>query len=153
MSTLTDVLDAVVSHALASGYFATVNGHEPVNAPVGGGITAGVWVDSLAPVRSSGLAAGSGLLTLQVRLYSSVVQEPQDAIDPALLDAVNGLMVAYSGDFQLGGIAGVRCVDLLGQSGTALSMRAGYSEQQDGVYRVMTVTVPILIDDLWAQVA
>jgi hypothetical protein len=99
------------------------------------------------------MAAGSGLLTLQVRLYSSAVQEPRDAIDPNLIDAVSGLMAAYSGDFQLGGITGVRCVDLLGQSGTALSARAGYLEQDGTVYRVLTITVPVILNDLWAQVA
>ena len=46
----------------------------------------------------------------------------------------------------------MRCVDLLGQAGVPLSARAGYLEMDDGaVYRVVTLTVPVLVNDLWSQ--
>jgi hypothetical protein len=32
-----------------------------------------------------------------------MIQEPQDAIDPLILDAANALFTAYNGDFELGG--------------------------------------------------
>lgn len=145
------ILDALISHAKASGLFETVNGHEPASAP-GHGLHAAVWVDSIGPADSSGLQATTGLLVFNVRIYTSVRSEPADAIDPALVDAVDALMTAYSGDFDLG--EQVRCVDLLGQAGTPLSARAGYLEMDDGaVFRVMTLTVPVLVNDLWEQVA
>ena len=149
---LTPIISAVVDHALASGLFEQVNGHEPANAPTSG-LTAGVWVDSITPVQSSGLASGSGRLALQVRLYTNVAPERLDAIDPEMLGAVDTLMTAYSGDFQLGLPGGVRCVDLLGQAGEPLSAKAGYLEQDGTVYRVMTITMPIILNDLWAQEA
>lgn len=144
------ILNVIQSHALASGLFERVNGHEPDSAP-GSGLTAAVWAQNIAPVRSSGLAATSGRLTFFVRLYSNVQQEPADAIDPALLAAVDTLLAAYSGDFELGG--NVREVDLLGETGTALSAQAGYLEMDGATYRIMDITLPLIINDLWQQVA
>lgn len=145
------ILSGVVSHALALGHFETVNGHEPVSPP-GNGITAAVWVQEIGPVPSgSGLRSTSGRLVLNVRLYTSMLQQPPDAIDPAMLGAVEALMRAYSGDFTLGGL--VRNVDLLGQSGAALAAQAGYIEQDGGVYRVMTLTLPLIVNDVWDQEA
>jgi hypothetical protein len=56
-----------------------------------------------------------------------MAQEPQDAIDPNLTDALSALIAAYSGDFDLGGP--VRDVDLLGAISPGLSARAGYINQ------------------------
>jgi hypothetical protein len=145
------ILDAVESHALASGYFAQVNGHEPKSPPTSG-ITAAVWVEQIGPARGgSGLNSTSSRLALYVRLYSSLVQQPVDAIDPDLMTALDALMAAYSGDFTLGGL--VRDVDLLGQFGEPLSARAGYLSEGGSEYRVLTITLPLIVSDLWEQVA
>jgi hypothetical protein len=146
---ITVILDGLVSHALASGLFERVNAHEPKSAP-GNGLTAAVWADEIGPdPGSSGLAATSGVVTFLVRLYTSMLSEPQDAIDPLMLSAVDTLMTAYSGDFELSGAA--RCVDLLGQTGKTLSAKAGYLNQDSKVYRVMTITVPVIVSDVWDQ--
>lgn len=144
------ILDTLVSHALSLGVFEQVNGHEPKNAP-GHGVTAAVWVQSIAPARTSGLAASSGLLVVNVRTYTGLRSQPEDAIDPNMLGAVDLLLAAYSGDFTLGGNA--RNIDLLGQHGQALSAEAGYLTQDGATYRVMTITVPLVINDLWEQAA
>jgi hypothetical protein len=145
------ILDAVESHALASGYFATVNGHEPKSPPVSG-ITCAVWVEQIGPARGgSGLDSTSSRLALYVRLYSSLMQQPADAIDPDLMTALDTLMAAYSGDFELDGL--VRQVDLLGTYGEPLSARAGYLAEAGGEYRVMTITLPLIVNDLWDQEA
>lgn len=143
------IIDAVVSHALASGHFERVNGHEPKSAP-GSGITGAVWVDATGPARgASGLAATTARLTLNVRLYTSMLAEPADAIDPRLMAAHDALMTAYSADFTLGGL--VRCVDLLGMSGVPLSSQAGYLIQDSAQYRVVTIVLPVLVNDVWEQ--
>jgi hypothetical protein len=142
------ILNQVVSHAMASGLFERVNAHEPKSAP-GNGLSAAVWVDTIGPVRSSGLAATSGRLALMVRVYTSMLAEPADAVDPNLVAAVDALLAAYSADFDLGGT--VRCVDLLGQAGEPLSARAGYLQQDNRLYRVMTITLPLIVNDLWTQ--
>lgn len=145
---ITSILDAVVSHALASGRFDAVNGHEPKSLPAAG-LTAAVWADRITPVRSSGLTSTSVLLVLNVRLYASAVQEPADAIDPGLIDAVDTLCAAYVGDYELGGL--VRQVDVRGQHGQPLDVRAGYLSQDGALLRVMTIALPLIVNDLWEE--
>lgn len=146
---ITTILDQVQSHALASGYFDAVNGSEP-KSPPGTGLTAAVWVEQIGPARgASSLIATSVRLAFYVRLYAPMNQEPADAIDPNLMKALDSLMAAYSGDFTLGGT--VRDVDLLGQFGDPLSARAGYLVESGNEYRVMTITLPVIVNDLWDQ--
>lgn len=145
------ILDAVVSHAMASGHFEKVNDHEPANAP-SHGLIAAVWTDSLQAVgRASGLASTTVLITFSVRVYTSIQSEPADAIDPNMMAAVDDLCAAYIGDFTLDGL--VRQVDVLGAHGQPLLVRAGYIQQSGAIYRVMTVTLPVIVNDLWEQVA
>ncbi|WP_367138851.1 MULTISPECIES: hypothetical protein [Streptomyces] len=145
------ILDAIVSHAMSLGYFETVNGHEPQSPPTSG-LTAAVWVEQIGPaVGASGLSATSTRLAFCVRLYTSLLQQPADAIDPQLMAALDALLAAYSGDFTLGGT--VRQVDLLGAFGDPLSARAGYLIESGAEYRVMTVTLPVIVNDLWDEVA
>jgi hypothetical protein len=99
----------------------------------------------------SGLAVSSARVVLNVRIYTSMLQEPQDAIDPAVADAVDALFTAYGGDFELGGA--VEAVDLLGMAGPGLSAQAGYLTIADKIYRVMTITLPLLVNDVWTQTA
>jgi hypothetical protein len=86
-----------------------------------------------------------------VRIYASAVSEPPDAIDPDMLAAVDDLCAAYTGDFELGGL--VRHVDLLGINGTPLDVRAGYLRQDGIEFRVMTIALPVVVNDLWNEVA
>ena len=142
---------AVLDHALASGLFDTVNGHEPKSAP-GLGLAAAVWADAIDPVPGgSGLNVTTMRLGLNLRIYSAMLQEPQDAIDPNILAAVSTLMAAYSGDFTLGGLLGAQGVDLLGRAGQALSARAGYLNQDNRIFRVMTILLPLIVPDCWEQ--
>lgn len=145
------ILDRITSHAMASGCFELVNGHEPTNAP-SNGLTAAVWVDQVQPaLNSSGLSSSSAVLLFYVRLYTSLRQQPQDAIDPAMVKALDALFTAYAGDFELGGDA--RMVDLRGVEGHPLSARAGYLNQDQGQYRVFTITLPVIVNDAWDEEA
>lgn len=143
------ILEAVQSHAAGLGHFRRVNRHEPKNAP-GTDLTAAVWVQRVAPLAlASGLAATSALVVVNIRAYTPMIAEPQDEIDPRLVDAVDALVNAYSGDFTLG--ARVRNVDLLGQFSEGLSAQAGYLEQDRKMFRVMTITLPLVVSDVWSQ--
>lgn len=145
------ILDGVVSHAMALGLFERVNTSEPKNAP-GNGLSCAIWADRIEPVALvSGLAATSARVAFMVRLYAGMLQQPQDAIDPNMLAAVDTLIDAYSGDFDLGGT--VKQVDLLGQHGVPLGAQAGYINQDNKLFRVMTVTVPVIVNDVWSQAA
>jgi hypothetical protein len=146
---ITGILDAVVSHAMATGLFERVNQHEPKNAP-GNGMRVAVWADTIEPYSGgSGLNSTSALISLNVRIYQNMVMEPQDMIDPMMMSAVDTLLTAYSGDFELGGV--VREVDLLGETGTPLSARAGYVPIDNKMFRVMTIVLPVIVNDAWAQ--
>jgi len=141
----------VESHAMASGYFDQVNGHEPKAKP-GNGITAAVWLQSIGPdPEASGLAATTAVVVLNVRVYTNMLSEPPDAIDPAVFAAVDKLISDYSSDFELAG--NVMAVDLLGMAGTPLNAEAGYLNQDGTLYRVMTITLPLLISNAWTQAA
>lgn len=141
---------SVQSHAETLGLFETVNLHEPKSKP-GTGLTCAIWADKIGPASgSSGLASTSVLVVFAVRLYTPMLQQPYDAIDPNMLSAVDALMGAYSGVFTLEGQ--VREVDLLGEFGTPLSAQAGYITQDGKLYRVMTLSLPLVVNDLWTQV-
>lgn len=149
-----NLLDRIVSHALASGYFDLVNGHEPKNAPdsSASSLVAAVWVETVRlALGSSGLDSSSAVVVFSVRIYTSMLQEPQDGIDPAVVKALDALYTAYAGDFELGGEA--RMVDLRGAEGTPLQAKAGYLNQDNKLYRVMTITLPVIVNDAWSESA
>jgi hypothetical protein len=144
-----DLFTKVESHALKLALFERVNTHEPKNAP-GKGLSAAIWVQRIGPAPTdSGLAATTARIELRVRIYSSMLQEPQDSIDPNILAAVVKLLEQYSEDFTLGGT--IRNVDVLGQTGEPLGAQAGYINQDGKMMRVMDITLPLIVNDVWTQ--
>ncbi len=143
------LFDQVVSYVQASGLFDRVNQFEPKASP-GSGLSAMVWVQSIDPEQAaSGLASTSGRVVLNIRVFTNMLAEPPDAIDPNVLTAVTTLIGTFSGDLHLGST--VRNVDLLGETGESLSAQAGYLNLDGTLYRVMTLVVPIVINDMWSQ--
>lgn len=142
------VTNAVATHAAESGHFDMVNRFEPKSAP-GNGLNCSVWVQNIKPA-SSGLNMTSVRFECSVRLYSPMLEEPQDQIDPDLSAAAWDLMTAYSGDFTLGGL--VESVDLLGKDGEPLSAEAGYVQIERPLFRIITITLPVKINDAFDQV-
>ncbi len=143
------ITDSVQSHAQSLGMFEVVTLHEPKSKPTSG-LTCGIWADRVAPYPAgSGLNTTTALVVMAVRLYMPMLSQPYDDIDTNMVAAVDALMRAYSGAFTLEGQ--VREVDLLGESGTSLSGQAGYIEQDRTMYRVYTITLPLIVNDLWAQ--
>lgn len=144
------LIEAVVSHAAASGYFQIVNTHEPKSAPIVPNLSAAVWVQSLGPwAPQSGLAATSARLVVNLRIFTDTLQEPQDMIDPNMMQAVDALMTAYSSDFTLDGL--ISNIDLLSQGGESLGGQAGYIDIDRKKFRVYTITIPMIINDAWTQ--
>jgi hypothetical protein len=147
---LTPILNAVNGHAQQSGRFGRVYGMEPKAAP-GPALSWASWVDALGPPPvGSGLKTTSGLLVLNGRIYMSALTEPQDGIDPAMTSACADMIRRLSADLTLGGL--VRNIVLLpGTYGAALSARAGFLSQDSTMMRVYTLTIPVIINDLWEQ--
>ncbi len=142
------ILDVISSHAVSTGYFEPVNQYESKQSP-GNGISGAVWVDRVYPVRTSGLATTTIRLDLLFRMYSSTYIEPYDDIDPNLTKALDTLMRAYCGDFEVGGQ--VRMIDIFGAYGAPLESRSGFMNLDGKEFRVFTIRVPLVVDDLWAQ--
>lgn len=146
---VTSLFDQVQSHAMTLGLFERVNTHEPKSSP-SSGLNCAIWVQQITPLpRGSALAATTGRVELRDRIYLSMLTEPQDAIDPAILSAATTLMAEYSANLTLGGT--VRNVDLLGAFGVGLSAQAGYVNIDNHMHRVMEVVVPAIINDLYEQ--
>lgn len=143
-----DIFDAVVSDVQRSGYFDKVNKHEPKRKP-GTGLTAAVWVAGLGPANGHGLAATSALLVFTLRIYSNMLKEPQDMIDPEATRAMANLIRRYHDDFDFGGL--IRNVDLLGATGSSLNAVSGYLEIDDAMFRVFDLTIPCIVNDVWPQ--
>ena len=149
MITAGTLLEAVKSHALASGLFDKVNGAEPKSAPPATGITAAVWVQTLRPVQASGLNTTSFLFSVSVRLYASALADPPDMIDPTVMAAADVLLNAYTGDFTLDGL--VESIDLLGRHSDGLGGEAGYVAIDGLMQRVFTITVPMIVHNVYVQ--
>lgn len=146
-----DLVDNVVSVAQASGLFDRVNAYEPKQPP-GNGLTAAVWTQSIAPyAQVSGLDVTSVRIEFTMRLFTNMMAEPQEAIDPNLMNATSTLMNLFTGDFTLGN--SVFVVDLLGMAGRPLTAQAGYVDVGGKLFRIMDITVPLIVADVWMQVA
>lgn len=153
MSGAQDLFDALQSHALGSGLFHAVNTAEPKAAP-GTGVYCAIWIQNIAPAQgASGLNTTTVRVEFNVRLYSAMIQQPMDMIDPNLTAAALTMMEKYSGDFGLSNITevNVRAIDLMGIYGTGMAATAGYLEQDGKLFRVITITLPVIVNDLFAQ--
>lgn len=148
------IFDAVVSDVQASGYFDRVNQHEPKKAP-GHGLTAAVWFQGWQPLpQRSGLASTSGVILWQVRIYQNMLAEPQDEIDPMMMRAASNLIRRYHDDFDFGLDPLVSNVDVFGSAGAgALTSAAGYLPMENNkLYRIIDIMVPVIVNDIWTQV-
>lgn len=146
------IFDAVLSDIDATGYFDKVQGHEPKRKP-GRGLTAAVWVQAIKPLgAASGLAATSGYLVFLVRLFSNMLKEPQDAIDPQLLKALSNIIRRYHDNFDFGLDPVVRNIDVFGEYGIEMEATAGYEEIDGTVFRIYDLVVPVIVNDIWVQV-
>ena len=95
---------------------------------------------------SSGLAAVSGQVTLMVHVWNWAQKRPLDDVDPDVLAATCALMGAFAGGFTLNGT--VRDIELF-----QMSAQPGYVNFDEKEYRAMVITLPVLINDMFTEVA
>lgn len=143
------LLTRVADHGKASGAFQRVLIGEP-KSPPGKGRTMAVWTGPAAPA-SSGLASTSMVVRFTVRVYVPLLQRPQDDVELDAVGAADVLMAAYNGDFTLGGA--VRQVDIFGEYGQALTIEPGYVTLDSTLFRIMDITLPLVVNDVYEQVA
>ena len=140
------LFDSVQSAAQGLALFQGVDKHEPENAP-GTRLYCSIMLGPMVPKpAASGLNSVSGQITLLVRVWSWAMQRPLDDVDPEVVAAVAALMNELAGEFTLGGT--VRNIDLF-----SMSAEPAWTEFEGKQFRVMTLTVPIIINDMFAEEA
>lgn len=149
-----DVLGAfnqLTSRAAELGIFDRVTGHEPKAAPSSTGVSCAVWIGEMRPAHSSGLNSVSIRVEFQFRVFTSMLSEPQDDIDPRIVGAVDLLLTALIGGFSLAG--SIRALDIFGSDGESLRAIPGYLTQDSKPFRVMDVFVPLILNDVYTETA
>lgn len=145
---------ALASHAMLLGQFdSPVGRHEPRMRPTSD-LYAALWLNSITPIRASGLSVVSARVEWLFRMYTGGEQEPQDEIDAKVLTATDRFMSSLCGDFDLDdhlpdGL--VRMIDIFGAYGTGLNAAAGWARWSDGTSRVVTITIPVIVNDVWQE--
>ena len=145
----TPALKALESLIAKTGLFEGVNLNEPKNA-VGKGLRVAVYLDVIEPVPSmSGQNITSGRVVFVARVMLPMLTEPVGTIDQRIGHAAGRIMQELSGDIELQD--NVMFVDLLGHTGTPLSAKGGYLTIDTTMFRIMDVTCPLVLSDIWAQ--
>lgn len=148
-SQIAEVANQLYSKISTLGYFANVDMHEPKSAPRGD-LTVGMFVQQMQPeAAASGLAATSFRIEYVARIYKPFKSAPEGLIDINVGMAAAAIIGVLSGDFDLSG--NVRNVVLLGGSSAALGGRAGYQNIDGTNYRIMDITIPVMINDAIVQ--
>lgn len=145
---------ALASHAMKLGQFkAPISLHEPRVRPASE-LHAALWLNGITPIRASGLSTVSARVEWLFRMYTPGEQEPQDEIDAKVLTATDRFLSSLCGDFDLDDLLSddlVRMIDILGAYGTGLNAAAGWARWSDGQSRVVTITIPVIVNDLWQE--
>jgi hypothetical protein len=139
--------NGLLNVASTSGLFDVVQGHEAKSAPAGNGLSAYLFGAKILPTQSGGLAALSVIVEFQLNILNNAFFEPADAIDPMVMNAAGEFMGTLAAGFTLGNT--VREVDLLAGDSEGLRAEAGYVQIESTMFRVMSVFIPILINDVW----
>jgi hypothetical protein len=150
-SAVREIFDLVSDAARLTGRFDYINNHEITHAPQKG-LMCSFWIQQIRPVGpASGVGVTSGVVLINGRVYKNIRSMPHDLVDTDITTAAADLMNTYSGDFDWGGDAGVRAVDLLGIYGQSLTANAGYIELDRQMFRVMTLIIPVIVNDMFVQ--
>ncbi len=146
--TVESAFNELRGHGERIGMLGNVLNHEPKAAPEAKSVTLAWWLQSMRPARSSGLNSVSLVVTFTGRFYTSTLTEPQDAIDPTIVNAADAFLASLMRDYTLGGWA--RHIDIFGAETEGLVVEAGYLTQDQKLFRILSVTVPIVINDAYS---
>lgn len=151
-----ELQDELCSVAQRIGHFDTVSAYEPREAP-DNAMHGAFWLLSVRPARAaSGLASASTIVTFMGRIYIPAgdgTSLPYDQLDRDMFAATDRLLAAFCSRFTLGGR--VRNVDIFGAHSPGLSADAGYAAfggSSGKKFRIMTITLPLIVNDMYPEV-
>ena len=81
---------------------------------------------------------------VQITIMLSALREPTSETEKILAVAATNIQADLLTEFDLGG--SIRNVDPAGISGAGFATRWGYKDVQKEMYRVVVITIPMLID-------
>lgn len=137
-------LQALHSHFAKSGYFPHVQIGEP-KQPIGEKLGVAIFPVSMSNTVMFGGGKPRELHVVTCRIYKDMLEDPEDQIEFAITEAVAEAASNIIGDFDLEST--VNHVDICGQYGTPLSVTFGYLTLSNVMYRLVDITVPIIVDD------
>lgn len=139
------VYAALESHAKAMNRFQAVDTEQPTASPAAG-LYCSVIVGPITLLAAeSGLDAATGRVEFHVMTWSQAAKRKVDPTDRKLLSATCALMGEYAGGFTLGGL--IRNVDVFG-----MSAHPGWIDFQGSQCRAFDITLPLVINDMFAEV-
>ena len=118
---------------------------EPFSPPVG--LTAAIFFMDVDPAQTT-LGSTIDVWTLQVRIYARAGMTPVDAskVEISVAQGVQTVLSALAGGFTLSG--SMRAIDWAGEeAGRKLSVKWGHLVVSGTIFRMVDITVPLIVDD------
>lgn len=136
-------LQNIESYLAASGYFQSTQVGEPKKPPEAE-FSASVFMSRVSVVELT-LNSTIEVHVPTVRIYRQMFAEPEENIEFDLGRIISQVSSDLLGEYDLG--ATIRNVDAGGQHGTPLSAQWGYLDVGGTMFRIVDMTVPLIVDD------
>lgn len=142
------VRNALASRVAKAGGFKRVMLSEPTGSP-GIGMSCAIWCSSFRTIPAlSGYNRTTSFFIFTLQIYYPASIEPTDDIDVKLSDAVDKVMGDILEDLTLGDESWG--VDVMSQYGIVFGGNYGYVTIDTKMFRIVTISVPVLVQDTWA---
>ena len=138
-------LHAVTSFLKVDGKFRTVTIGEPKSITPLTSICVAVFMQSTAITKFYLNGGTEEVHVVMVRLYRDMLAEPTEDIETDLAKSVQRIVSDLLGDYDLG--ATIRNIDGAGGIGTNLGSAWGYTDLSGRMFRIVDITLPLIVDD------
>lgn len=138
---ITTTINLVVSFLQKRGEYSFVQIGEP-KSPPRGDLAAAVFVSDASVVGVT-LQTTIEIHELTIRLYRNMMEEPEEDNELRISQAVTGIVSDLLGDYDLG--ASVRNI-AVGEYGRTISATYGYLDVGGTMYRMVDISVPLVVD-------
>ena len=142
-------LQAISDYIQKSGYVQKSTIGEP-KAPPSEPVSAAVFLDSVA-VAALTLNGTIEVHTVTLRLYMDMLGDPTEDIEFGMAEVVSNISSDLLGEYDLG--ASIRNVDAAGMHGSPLRATWGYVDVGGKMFRIVDMSIPLIVDDSATLVA